>query len=537
MSGILALASGTPLPNESESDHATDDATSEITDKTIGKSKVTRTLTLPVANGTIGVTQITGSSGNDFVDLFAGVDFGSDTIDNPVARHSNQIRRSRRPEFPHLVVLRNPDQQSQRRRQPDNQSRRVHNDEPHRSHHRRQNEHPHRRHERRHRRLRSQRSGQAKPVRRRCRQLQKCHVGYDRQVQQHQPAEHQHQRQCRPGRGGRFLDQPQGDRQGRQRQPRPSQLHRPGTDSGGDKFQSNDNLNVSGGSNSKITTAIKTDDGHGNTVDSTDVQTQTSKLAAGNVDEDTGSDSFADADANGQPTTHTEQDTETNNGQAQESDGSSEKLDTTIGVTDPTTGLKVGLEIHGNSGGSGKVNETENDKEVRSSSGVANPTSSETDSGEDDVTDNGKSGTNVKLAITTKGSDLQGNSVDLTEKITAGGSSSNNGFDDTTLTPDGTDKEVADESTQANAGVSDFLKGTIVTVDPATGVKTKQTYNDFIVGKDNGFDNQGDTAVTPPNGSGSDTPTDTSGDTEEVDWNIQEETDKTNPDGSPAAPR
>ena len=85
MSGILALASGTPLPNESESDHATDDATSEITDKTIGNSKVTSMLTLPVTNGTIGITQTTESTGNDLEVLDSIDDTTDDTTETPVA--------------------------------------------------------------------------------------------------------------------------------------------------------------------------------------------------------------------------------------------------------------------------------------------------------------------------------------------------------------------------------------------------------------------------------------------------------------------
>jgi hypothetical protein len=267
-----------------------------------------------------------------------------------------------------------------------------------------------------------------------------------------------------------------------------------------------------------------------NSIYSNDTITSRSTIGGGSNNADQAGDSFSDT--NGQPTSATQQDKENNNSQMQGTAGQIRKTDTNLIGVDPVTGMELSLEMDSKYVASDKPIDTENDQEVRGSSGVSNPTNSESNTGSDHVQERKALSGTSELTIGLKGTDDQGNSVDLQEKLTNGSSGGDDITDDETLGAGGIDNLVFVDFYNGYVILTDYLEGTIAWIDQATSVKIVQTFKDFLTSSGTKADTKGDVITVPPTGSQTDIPHSEDDETVDVQLNTNETKMVTYPDAS-----
>src|SRR5258708_6596640 len=110
-----------------------------------------------------------------------------------------------------------------------------------------------------------------------------------------------------------------------------------GSDTGDVKFSTTDLGTVGGKVNTTVTDVINTDDGHGNTANSSNTLTDNSTVAGMAGDGDRGEDDFTDA--NGQPTSDNESDTDVKMGDSQQSDKINDQAQANMTTVDSVTGM------------------------------------------------------------------------------------------------------------------------------------------------------------------------------------------------------
>jgi hypothetical protein len=260
----------------------------------------------------------------------------------------------------------------------------------------------------------------------------------------------------------------------------------------------------------------------GTTVNSTEVLG--SKVTADADTQDNTKNTGVDQQLTDGNTTDSLQTTDKTYDEVDTTDKETEALQSTISTTDPTTGLVVTFNVTDQSGDTTADTESGDGLDVSTSTaaevapGVApTPTTTDNKSGEDDVTGDATTFDHEKVTTSLQGSDPQGDQLNLQEKATLDDSATDDTSDDNSQGADGTNSQVIKDHGSGNGQLTDILKGSISTTDPVTGVKTTRTYNDLIVANANDIE---DFDADSDSGSGT------------ANWNQQEATTFTNPDGS-----
>ena len=162
-------------------------------------------------------------------------------------------------------------------------------------------------------------------------------------------------------------------------------------------------------------------------------------------------------------------------------------------------------------------------------------TTTSSESGDDDGTQNDSGYSHSKLTITARGTDAQGEQVNLTESKSLDDSGTDSGSDDVTVTAGGTNTDVIQDQLNAGAQVTDVVTGTVSTINSATGVTTTTTYDDLNVASSTDAASDADTATLLSGGGSTDAPSSSDNFLETTLWNILETTTQKNPDGTQAA--
>ncbi len=317
-----------------------------------------------------------------------------------------------------------------------------------------------------------------------------------------------------------------------------------GSDTGEDTFEDEETSSVSGTSQSTDTNTVNTNDGQGNTANSTDTETDNGTIGGMESDDDEGSEDFADTD--GAPTSDSEEDTDQDNALAQTSDKSTSTVTGTFGSVDPTTGLNSTATVTDNATDNENATVVDQDADAHTSSGVTDPATSDDESFDDKLTEGGQATDNETMSIVTQGTDTQGEQVNIQETVglTASASATSSdedaGADDvpTSGAATGGDTETVDATVQAHANIADTLTGTIIAVDPTTGIKTTTTDNISVTGTDDEHDQDDETDVRTQSGSAGSSENDTANQTNSstlvINSSGTENVTQTNPDGSSA---
>ncbi len=317
-----------------------------------------------------------------------------------------------------------------------------------------------------------------------------------------------------------------------------------GDDEGSDTFENDETESLSGTSQSTVTNITNTNDGQGNTVNSTDTETDNGTIGGTASDDDDGSEDFADTD--GQPTSDTEEDTDQGSGLAQASDHLTSSVSGTAVNVDPTSGLQSAISFADSATDDESNTEVDQDADSHTSSGVTDPATSDDESFDDKLTEGGQATDNETIGIATQGTDAQGAQINVQETIgltangTASSSDDDTGDDDVDASgaETGGDTETVDANVQEHAGITDTLNGTVVTIDPNTGIKTTTTDNISVTGTDDEDDHDDETDVRTQSGtagsSENDTANQTNSSTLVINSSGTENVTETNPDGSSA---
>ncbi len=272
-----------------------------------------------------------------------------------------------------------------------------------------------------------------------------------------------------------------------------------------------------------------------NTSNATNTVTDTATLGGKETDNDQGEEEFTDAD--GEETSDVEEDTDEQSLALTTTDANTVVDSASVAGPDPTTGLMLTFNFTDQSGGSVTDTDNGNTTNVNSnstgSSGSA-PTTTDTESGENDVTEHDNSSSHSKMSITRQGTEAAGDEVSLQETVTLDMSGTSDIDDDDTESADGTVTENFHEHSLGTAGVTDMLRGSVSTTDPATGVKSTTTLNDFITGNGSDEDRDEETDTTAADGSETDAAADNDSGSETSTTSIQNTTTQANADGSPA---
>ncbi len=165
------------------------------------------------------------------------------------------------------------------------------------------------------------------------------------------------------------------------------------------------------------------------------------------------------------------------------------------------------------------------------------------DNFDDKLIESGQSTDNPLIVINTQGTDSQGEQVNSQEIILLNGNATATvndediGEDTSGIAgkPATADTETVDADVLSHATVEDVLGGSIVSVDPNTGIKTTTTDNLSITGTDDEHDHEDETD-SQSDGVGQDTLTQTNTDPLVLVWVITESVISALPDGSQAAP-
>ncbi|MBS0261989.1 MAG: IPT/TIG domain-containing protein, partial [Planctomycetes bacterium] len=308
-----------------------------------------------------------------------------------------------------------------------------------------------------------------------------------------------------------------------------------GNDSGGGEFKTHDDTGVGGRSAAQISKTVNTDDGHGNAVEATAESRGRGTTGGANNQDGHGGDSFADA--GGALTALNGADTENNNGQIESNGQGSERWGTLLHMVDPVTGMDVSLEVNNQDGQKGTGRDTGSvTDEIRSVLGTtANAptiTTTNTESGSEDVESNITNFQHLKLKISVQGTDAEGEQVDLTETTTFDEWGLGHGTDELSIIPDGSGTDAAEAKSKVGIQTSDRVTGTVRKIDSTTGIKTTTTYNDFDGAFGNGTRTDTDTATLATNGTTTEHPTNSEKESVTSWWNDHDTVTKTNPDGT-----
>ncbi len=283
----------------------------------------------------------------------------------------------------------------------------------------------------------------------------------------------------------------------------------------------------------------------GTTVNSTETIGDKGTLIGNTTDHDTGNTTVTGYDAN---LSIAEGDTDVSGDDIKTGDQTTDKLQFQSTGTDPTTGLQQSINITDTSTDQENDEEidSDTDTEVNSTGNAATgapPVASDDDNFDDKLIESGKSTDNPLIVINTQGTDSQGEQVNSQEIILLNGNATATvndediGEDTSGIAskPATADTETVHADVLSHATLSDMLGGSIVSVDPNTGVKTTTTDNLSINGSDDEHDDEDETD-SQSDGVGQDTITQTDTDPMTLAWVVAEVVAFTNPDGSTASP-
>jgi hypothetical protein len=280
----------------------------------------------------------------------------------------------------------------------------------------------------------------------------------------------------------------------------------------------------------------------GTTVNSTEVLG--SKLTADADTDDNETITGVESETNGNVTSATSRNTDKQSGDVQMSDTETTNAHDEVTFVDPMSGLKTTTTVD-NNGSTDKISgdEASDATDVNNSSqsfdtdgDPETATTTDVVAGENDVTTDEEISDHLVVKVRTQGTDSGGDQVNLQETSTLDDSGTDAETDDDTQATDGSNSELAHDHSNGQSELSNFIKGSFATIDPTTGVKTTNYYNDFISSDGNDSEDANETETTAPDGTGTDTPTTSDDGSDTVKWNIQTVVTQTNPDGSPVAP-
>jgi hypothetical protein len=315
----------------------------------------------------------------------------------------------------------------------------------------------------------------------------------------------------------------------------------PGSDSGGVNFQSSGDASVGGRTNATMTNNVSTNDGKGNTVNSTDTLTDNGTVGAMDHNDDGGLETFTDS--NGQPATDTEGDTDHANALAQSADKLTDRFNGTFVSVDPTTGLKTTMSVTDSANATETTMVTDTGTDVHGQSGTTAPTSSDDVTFDDKATQGGQASDSETIKVTTQGTDTQGEQVNIQETISLNGTATNSSSDEdagedgvlASGASTGGDTETVHADVQANVGMTDSISGTVVSINSATGVTTTTSDNITISTSGDQHEHEDETDARVAGSPDSDTANQTDSTSATTNWNASQTVTSTNADGSVAA--
>jgi hypothetical protein len=305
----------------------------------------------------------------------------------------------------------------------------------------------------------------------------------------------------------------------------------PDADTGDDKFQTSTDDSVDGKANTTVVNTVNTNDGQGNTANSSVTFTDKSTIGGKDHEDDNGEEDFGDV--NGAPATDVENDTDHSNNFAQVFEDVGDQYSGTYGSFDPVTGLSTNTTVNGNDDTHETDTEIDEGKDIHNESGTAAPIIADDLTYDDKVDEEGGSSDYEQVVATTQGTDLQGEQVNLQATITnnANGTNSLSDLDDgadnvSSATGDtGGDTERVLADVQFNETIVQTLTGTIISTDPTTGVQTTTTENDSDTNSSSLHDQEDETDIrtrTPAGETDNDTATQTDTNTQTENWTDSE---------------
>jgi hypothetical protein len=161
-----------------------------------------------------------------------------------------------------------------------------------------------------------------------------------------------------------------------------------------------------GGTNSAITNTVNTNDGQGNTANSSVTFTDKSTIGGKDHEDDNGEEDFSDVD--GAPATDDESNTDHGNDFSQVSEDIGDQYNGTYGSFDPVTGLSTNTTVNGNDDTHETDTEADQGEDIHSESGTGTPVIADDVSFDDKVDEEGGSTDYEQVVATTQGTDLQG---------------------------------------------------------------------------------------------------------------------------------
>ncbi len=320
------------------------------------------------------------------------------------------------------------------------------------------------------------------------------------------------------------------------------------TTAGEDDLTNDDQMKetLNGNDQSTETLTVNGTTPDGTTVNSTETIGDKGTLIGNTTDHDTGNGTVTGQLAN---LSVTESDTDVSGDDIKTGDQTTDTLDFQSSGTDPTTGLQQSVTIDDNS------TDQENDEEIDSDTDTevnstgnavtgAPVVATNDDNFDDTLIESGQSTDAPTIVINTQGTDSQGEQVTSQEGIllvgnaTATVNDEDIGEDTSGIAgkPATADTETVDADVLSHATVEDVLGGSIVSVDPNTGIKTTTTDNLSITGTDDEHDHEDETDVRSAGSPDQDTFAQTNTDPLLLVWVITESVISALPDGSQAAP-
>ncbi len=292
------------------------------------------------------------------------------------------------------------------------------------------------------------------------------------------------------------------------------------TTAGEDDLTNDDQMKetLNGNDQSTETLTVNGTTPDGTTVNSTETIGDKGTLIGNTTDHDTGNTTVTGYDAN---LSIAEGDTDVSGDDIKTGDQTTDKLQFQSSGTDPTTGLQQSVTINDNSTDQEDDEEIDSDTDAESNSTFnaatgASASASDDDNFDDKLIESGKSTDNPLIVINTQGTDSQGEQVNSQEIILLNGNATATvndediGEDTSGIAskPATADTETVHADVLSHATLSDAIGGSIVSVNPNTGVKTTTTDNLSITGSDDEHDDEDETD-SQSDGVGQDTITQT----------------------------
>jgi hypothetical protein len=311
-----------------------------------------------------------------------------------------------------------------------------------------------------------------------------------------------------------------------------------GSDTGDVKFSAMTMGTEGGKVNDTVTETINTDDGHGNTVKSSDSIVDKVTVGDMGVNTDEGEDDFSDG--NPQAASDNEFDTDVITAVADTNDKRTGQAQSTTTTVDPTTGLQTTVQTTDNATDNENKDQSDVTFDKHTASGVGSGAVSADDVTFDDVANGGgNAADNPTAIISIVGNDAPGETVSFRETINLNANATDQVSDEDKgeVNPagGGGDTETAHVDVTGHAGITDTIVGTVVTVDPNTGITRTVSDNITATGTDDEHDH-GDETDVRAGGTDSDTADQTDTSNLTVSSNGTETVTQTNPDGTLAGP-